>query len=178
MLGNKTPEERRAIAAKGHATRRRRKQELSAARLEALVYAGGLRKEIEARRAELEGLERVELFNAVSARLTNKFLLTEEEIVAAALPWEQASGVYFLIRQGRVIYVGQAVNVYVRISQHGHKRFDSYAYLPCPVDMMDKLESLYIHLLRPELNGDQVDGAKYAPIQLKDLFSIGTYVQT
>lgn len=172
MLGNKTPEERQAIAAKGHATRRRRKEERDAARFEALAYAGGLRQEIEARKSELAHLERVEMFNAASAKLTSKFLMTEAEIVLAALAWEQASGVYFLIRQGRIVYVGQAVNVYVRISQHTEKRFDSYAYLPCPVDMLDKVESLYIHLLRPELNGNQVDGAKYAPIQLSALFSL------
>lgn len=161
VMLQKTPEERRASAAKGRATRRANKERRKATQLQ-----------IKIKKAQLADLERMELFNCVSVKLTNKCLLTEDEIVAAALPWERASGVYFLICQGRVIYVGQAVNVYARISQHHGKRFDSYAYLPCPEDMVDKIESLYIHLLRPELNGDHADGAKFAPIQLKNLFSI------
>lgn len=177
-MWKKTPEERKAIAAKGHATKRANKERLEAARFNALVFADGLKEQIEIKKAQLADLERMELFNCVSAKLTNKCLLTEDEIVAQALPWEQASGVYFLIHQGRVVYVGQAVNVYVRISQHTEKKFDRYAYLPCPAHMMDKIESLYIHLLRPELNGNQVDGAKFAPIQLKNLFAIGEYAKT
>jgi hypothetical protein len=114
-------------------------------------------------------LGRNEMMNIVSATLTDKVLLTADEIVKAALPWERAIGVYFLVQDKEVVYVGQSVNVYSRISQHRDKKFDKYAFVPCEAQVLDKLESLYIHVLRPKLNGDLTAGEKSAPIRLNEL---------
>jgi hypothetical protein len=171
-MRNKTPEERRAIAAKSHATRRARREAEEAARLEARAYAGGLRDEIAALERRIAGMKRMETMQVVSSLLTGKALLRAEEIAAAAQPWEKLSGVYFLLYGDEIVYVGQSVNVYSRIAQHARKLFDRYAVVPCHAGALDKLESLYIHLLRPKLNGVQKDGACCAPISLTDLLGM------
>jgi hypothetical protein len=171
-MQNKTPEERKAIAAKAHASRKARREAEEAARQDALKYAGGLREEIAALETRLAGLQRMETMSLASAALTGKALLRPDEIASAALPWTKASGVYFLLDGADIVYVGQAVNVYSRISQHTDKRFDRYAFVPCQIDALDKLESLYIHCLRPKLNGDKRDGAKCAPISLRELIGL------
>ena len=140
-------------------------------RLAGLLPKDGPSLESLEREARLDALQRTETMNAVSAAITGKALLREAEIAKAALPWGEvkASGVYFLLEGEKVVYIGQSVNVYARIHQHTDKRFDRYAFVPCAVDALDKLESLYIHCLRPPLNGNQVDGFKCAPISLNAL---------
>jgi len=64
------------------------------------------------------------------------------------------------------------VNVYSRIGQHTNKRFDRYAFVPCSVDALDRLESLYIHCLRPRMNGIQTNGANCAPLTLTALLGM------
>lgn len=170
----KTPEERRAIAAKSHATQRRNREEEVARRRDALTYAGGLREEILELERTVGELRRADSMRALSAQLTGKTLLREKEIIESALPWERAIGVYFLIKDGEVVYVGQSTNIYARITQHwsdvyGGKEFDSYAYVLCDRGVLDRLESLYIHCLQPRFNGQQNNGAKCAPLTLEKL---------
>jgi hypothetical protein len=169
---NRTPEERRASAKKAHATARARREREAAARDDALKYAGGLREEIAALTHKLDELKRVEQINAISCVLTGKVLLRQEEIVAAAIPWARASGVYFLIDGAEVAYVGQSVNVHSRIGMHAAKQFDKYAFVPCEPDALNKLESLYIHCLRPKLNATNPDQSKAAPIKLNELIGV------
>ena len=108
-----------------------------------------LTKEVDALRAE-----KPTPLQLVSRALTNRTLLTEEEIVAGAGEVPGYSGVYFLVSLGKVMYVGQSTNVNVRIASHvSTKVFDSVAWVPCKEDKLDVLESLYIHCLRPPLNG-------------------------
>ena len=171
-MQNKTPEERKAIAAKAHATARARREAEKIARQDALKYAGGLRETIAVLECRLAALERMETMNAVSAVVTGKALLRANEIANAAMPWAKATGVYFLLDGDEVVYVGQAVNVYSRIGQHTNKRFDRYAFVPCSVEALDLLESLYIHCLRPRLNGMQTNGANCAPITLTALLDM------
>ena len=171
-MKNKTPEERRAIVAKGVATRRANSNARKSARQAALRYADGLQAKIDALELRLSSLERMETMHAVSSALTGKALLRPEEIAQAALPWATAPGVYFLLDGNEIVYVGQARHVYSRIAQHTSKRFNQYAFVPCAVNLLDRLESLYIHMLRPRLNGDQVNGTKCAPIALDTLLAM------
>lgn len=162
----KTPEERATIARKALATRRKNKEEQAALRRDALIYANGLKEQIAELERKLAGLKTMDAMATVSARLTGKVLLTSDEIAKAATPWAKASGVYFLLQGNEVVYVGQSVNIYARIGAHHIKNFDRFAYVLCSADMLDRLESLYIHCLRPRLNGNQCDGSKSAPIPL------------
>ena len=173
-MQNKTLEERRAIAAKAHATRRARIDAERAAKHESLKCAGELRQQIAELEDRLQALQRMEAMGAVSANLTAKMLLSAEEIARGALPWTRSCGVYFLLEGDEVVYVGQSVHVYSRIGQHTDKRFDRYAFVPCAAEKLDILESLYIHCLRPKLNGNQNNNAKCAPISLNDLIGLSS----
>ena len=102
-----------------------------------------------------EERHRLEL-NEASVKLTGKTLLRTEEILSAKLNKTMMSGIYFLIQDNEIIYVGQSVNIFARIATHiEQKEFDSYAYLECPAEQLNTYESLYIHTLRPKLNGRQ-----------------------
>jgi hypothetical protein len=167
----RTPEERKAISAKGVATRQRNIREREAQRLLDIERRDVLKCEIKELELKRGILERHELSNKTALTLTNKVLLSEAEIVSAANPWELATGIYFLIYGDKVIYVGQSVNVYARISQHHDKLFDSFAFIPCEKNLLDSLESLYIHVLRPSLNGN-MHGGKQAPLSLNKLIGV------
>ena len=97
MLHNKTPEQRKAIAAKGVATRKANREAAAAARLAAYQRVAGLRDQIEALEQKLASLERLEKMSAVSATLTGKALLRPDAIAKAAIPWKRSPGVYFLL---------------------------------------------------------------------------------
>lgn len=169
----KSAEERKAIAAKGHRTRRERKEAIikqeTQARLDAVAYADGLGEKIAALEARLKFIEQVDQLATLSTSLTGKRLLHEKEIVNGSVRWSKPSGIYFLILNDSVVYVGQSVNVFSRIEQHRDKKFDSYAYVACDIESLDILESLYIHCLKPTINGNQSNGAKSAPLSLDDM---------
>jgi hypothetical protein len=168
----KTPEERSAIAKRAHATRKANKELLEKKRQEALVYPDWLRIQIVALETRLAELSKFEKMSVVSVALTNKTLLDGEQIAKLALPWEKSSGVYFLVQDQEVVYVGQSVNVYLRIAQHVDKKFDKYAFVPCKAELLDRLESLYIHTLKPRLNGNFNKQEKSAPIRLDKLLTL------
>jgi hypothetical protein len=45
----------------------------------------------------------------------------------------------FLIYEDEIVYVGQSVNMYSRITQHAvDKKFDRYAFVPCLKEHLDK----------------------------------------
>lgn len=80
---------------------------------------------------------------------------THADVVAGATSYDGASGVYFLIRDGEVVYVGKSVYVFDRIGKHrreGGAWFDSFNVLRCPIDQMDALEEKYILALMPKMN--------------------------
>ena len=111
----------------------------------------------------------------LSRGLTAKTLLTETEISATRLELPIKSGVYFLLQGMRIVYVGQSVNIFTRVSSHlTSKTFDGYAYVPCPACDLDVLESLYIHTLRPALNGRFTENGPSinTPLRLSELIAI------
>jgi len=82
--------------------------------------------------------------------------LTEAAVVARAIRWKPyGSGVYFLIKSKKVIYVGQTVNVIIRVGTHATtKKFDTWHWIPCPRDKLNALERIYIDAFLPPLNRD------------------------
>jgi hypothetical protein len=123
--------------------------------------------------AEVASLKHALSLNTVSKNLTGATLLNESEIVAGKMDLPLCSGIYFLIRSDRVVYVGQSVKVYARVLEHlASKEFDGFAFIPCPAKSLDVLESLYIHSLRPELNGKwQNSTGMHAPLRLDALLA-------
>lgn len=68
-------------------------------------------------------------------------------------------GVYFLIRNDVVHYVGQSNNMAYRCGQHAaEKEFDRVIMLPVPSQDLNRVEALFITLLRPAMNGSVKTG--------------------
>lgn len=76
------------------------------------------------------------------------------EVVAAAIPAPSFIGIYFLIKDAEVEYVGQSVDILHRISRHRRegKDFDSFAYFLCEREKLDEMEALYITAFMPWMN--------------------------
>lgn len=62
------------------------------------------------------------------------------------------TGIYLLIKDGGVVYVGQSINIERRIKQHTDKEFDSYEAIKCDGDLLDSAEAFYITLHNPKYN--------------------------
>lgn len=74
-------------------------------------------------------------------------------------------GVYFLVREGEVQYIGQSTNVAARVSCHrGKIDFDSVFVLECAVKDLDRTEGSLIRAMRPRMNGQTLTGNMRAPI--------------
>jgi hypothetical protein len=167
---NMTPEQRSASQAKSLETRRRKKADAEKARVDHMAYAGGLKAKIRALEAQLHSLERIDAISKIHCSVTNKGLLSLNEIINSSCPWKGASGVYFLIENNEIVYIGQSNNVFQRIGEHFRKkRFSRYVYIPCAEDGLDILESLYIHIFNPKLNGIFANGIKTAPYSIDSL---------
>lgn len=78
------------------------------------------------------------------------------EILAGKILVNQpTTGIYFLIRGESIVYVGQSLDVYHRISLHAkesQKAFDSYFVLPCLPSELNVLEPHYIFKFCPLYN--------------------------
>jgi hypothetical protein len=79
---------------------------------------------------------------------------SEREIIASRFWMDYDSGIYFLIRDDRIYYVGQTTCVLARILKHRRngRKFDSFAFIPCLPEHLDELERVYITLLLPAEN--------------------------
>ncbi len=66
---------------------------------------------------------------------------------------DNISGIYFLKKAEKIVYVGQSVNVHARVySGHIDKDFDSYEVKEYPQEELDKREQQYIKKLKPIYN--------------------------
>jgi hypothetical protein len=59
-----------------------------------------------------------------------------------------------LIRDNRIVYVGQSTNVLRRVARHidDGKEFDHFTITPCKSEDLDKVERTYITALYPDDN--------------------------
>ncbi|GGI75025.1 hypothetical protein [Deinococcus wulumuqiensis] len=83
-------------------------------------------------------------------------LVSHQEILRNTIPFDYpvVRGIYFLLAQRQIVYVGQSINCHNRVRMHlADKDFDSYAVLPAtPTDDLNTLEALYILRFRPGYN--------------------------
>jgi hypothetical protein len=83
---------------------------------------------------------------------------SERQIVLSRRLIRRACGVYFLIKGERIVYVGQAANVFARVGRHvdeARKDFDAWNFVLCPREELNSLERHYINEFRPPLNRDR-----------------------
>lgn len=84
---------------------------------------------------------------------------TAEEILDNAAPFLHKSGdypgIYFLICDEEIVYVGKSVNVKTRLDQHSinpDKNFNRYFAILCDKEELNSLEAHYILRFRPKYN--------------------------
>lgn len=71
-------------------------------------------------------------------------------------------GIYFLVKAGEIVYVGQSVHVHVRIHSHiNAKDFDEAYYFECDKEDLDEIERILIRALSPKYNVTHNDVATY-----------------
>jgi hypothetical protein len=88
----------------------------------------------------------------------------KRETIDITKPASLSCGVYFLKHEGQIVYVGQSISVYSRVSAHRRdKTFDMVSFLPCKREELNNLEGFFIRLLMPKLNGHGREGAHGAP---------------
>jgi predicted GIY-YIG superfamily endonuclease len=165
-----SPEEQARRTAKAIATRRANKAAHKAAMQDAYERQYLLKDEIKELENKLQIIQQLDTMNEVSNKVASKTLASAEAILKAAKPWQSFTGVYFLISNNKIVYVGQSVNVYARISGHAGKTFDSFTVIPCPREHLNVLESLYIHMFDPPLNGHEKSNC--APLSLEKILRL------
>jgi len=89
-------------------------------------------------------------------------LLSEEEIISMKEPFETIPGIYFLIKDNNIVYIGQSIHIPARVRSHAipgrksvhlKKEFDSYTYVMCREEELDFYERAYIQKFKPIYNG-------------------------
>lgn len=84
--------------------------------------------------------------------------LTESHIVKNSVPCADVfrSGVYFLVKGSKIIYVGQSLQPAVRLKNHiCEKDFDKVFFMETPENLLLEVERYYIGKFKPELNRDK-----------------------
>jgi hypothetical protein len=81
-------------------------------------------------------------------------LASEEAILNDGLPYRTLCGIYFLINEGEIVYVGQAADIHSRIAAHARdgKTFTAYSFVECKPSELSDLEAEYIVAFAPRLN--------------------------
>ena len=89
------------------------------------------------------------------AKFDSKGLLDGNSIVHKSITYDHVCGVYFLIHDGAIVYVGQSKNVLFRLAEHRRddvKLFQSFYFIECKASELDNLEALYIQKFKPVHN--------------------------
>lgn len=70
---------------------------------------------------------------------------------------EYISGVYFLIKDNVIVYIGQSINCKGRILEHireGNKKFDFAKIVRCDINDLAEMERLFLDYYLPKYNTD------------------------
>ncbi len=82
-------------------------------------------------------------------------------------------GIYFLIHETKIVYIGQGIDIHVRISTHiqeDKKIFDEIRYIECAKENLNQLEKSMIVKYHPKYNIQYNRLAiKYAKFLEKDI---------
>ena len=79
---------------------------------------------------------------------------------------EYLPSVYFLCKEGNIVYIGQSVNPSMRVAQHSEsKEFDAVYAIHVPRDSLNRVEGALIRHLQPPLNGRNSNKALRAPME-------------
>jgi hypothetical protein len=93
--------------------------------------------------------------DAVHGVRDKRGLFEPAHIAAEAMLYDSVVGVYFLLHDDAVVYVGKSTDCLRRLSQHrteGAKVFNRVYLAQCVAAELDRLEALYIDKYRPRYN--------------------------
>lgn len=103
-------------------------------------------------------------------------LASESEIKRFAQPVVRECGVYFLLDDDEIVYVGQSTDIEARISVHYNqkkKRFNRYTYLSCSAEYLNDIEAHYIVHLAPKYNVKLPENSRWATVKdIKNRYGI------
>lgn len=86
-------------------------------------------------------------------------LLQESFITQRAMAFDKIVGVYFLLLDDRIVYIGKSENIMYRLASHRYeatKEFNRVFVYECASANLDRLESLYINKFQPIHNGNKL----------------------
>lgn len=107
----------------------------------------------------------------------------ERSIVQASVDCraQDTCGVYFLIRDDKIVYVGQSLDVAARVVSHrrdANKRFNRAAWVECEPDRLDEVERFWIRALRPEHNRAGLQDVFAAETEMATLAAVADALAT
>lgn len=119
----------------------------------AMEIAVALNAEIDPVRAARDEGRRKSLKS--NRRFDSTGLVDGDYLRANAVVFEKICGIYFLLLDGEVTYIGQSINCHFRISVHiaeKKKDFNSCYIIRSEPEDLDNLEALYIKKFTPRYN--------------------------
>lgn len=79
--------------------------------------------------------------------------IKEQEILAGSIPAPSCAGIYFLIKESKIVYIGQSINLLSRIGNHAARiDFDKYTFIKCEKENLNDVESTLIKRFNPKHN--------------------------
>ena len=92
--------------------------------------------------------------NIMSKAIIDNIFDSKKIYVIEKITIEDFCGIYFLLKEKKIVYIGQSVNIFSRINAHTKdKDFDEVRFFKCQREDLDKVEIFFIKLIKPELNG-------------------------
>lgn len=102
--------------------------------------------------AEGDDMQRLARANSLT---DSRGLLDAEFITKKAMVFDGITGVYFLLKDDAIVYVGKSISIMGRLCRHEaeqKKDFNRVFVVECPKASMDRLERLYIEKFKPLYN--------------------------
>ena len=103
-------------------------------------------------------VDRPILLSAIPKRVLNAIQSVPHsyhEVLASAYTVGSGVGVYFLMLDHEIVYVGQTTDVFARLHRHQRdksKAFNSFSFIQCKPEDLDELEAKYIDAFLPVYN--------------------------
>lgn len=123
-----------------------------------------LSKENERLRAELneERQKRIRAESSADEMLNEHGRWSANNIISMSVPYTAHCGIYFLIENDTIVYIGQSIDIMWRVAEHRKqgKSFDRFAMIPIPAPWLDRIERLYVRALEPRDNKIKFSGRK------------------
>src|SRR5690606_28064965 len=95
-------------------------------------------------------------------------LLSKQQILDRGSAYIPICGIYFLIDESEIVYVGQAKDIWTRLVPYwrGDKQFAKFAYIECNESDLSDLEAEYIVSFMPRYNISLPPNSKWTTLFL------------